>query len=63
MGITEAEGGCCHTVAEVITTHWEGRVSENAEICDYLVSFVILSYETCLSLSQLFSENIIFHAV
>lgn len=55
MGITEAEGGCCHTVAGDITTQREGRVSGNGKICDYLVSFVVLSHETCLSLSQALS--------
>lgn len=62
MDFTEAEGGRCHTVAEGITTRREGRVPGNGKLCDYLVSFVVLSYETCLSLSQALSENIAFHA-
>lgn len=61
MGITEAEGGCCHTVAEGITTQREGRVSGNGKTCDYLI-FVVLSYETGLSLSQALSENTVFYA-
>ena len=61
MDVTEAEGGCCHAVVGGIATQREGRVSGNGKICDYLVSFVVLSYETCLSLSEVLSENIVLH--